>query len=182
MPLSSNKTPFHLLLEIERICKTRTQDFPNQGDFREKWSGIAFELNAQTLLAPMKSVSEVMLPPATTRIPGAKPWVLGIANRRGNLLPVMGLRSLLFGSGGSSNYVRQRVIVLQNPEMAAGLLVDSVSGLKHFWADERSELIPPVDSKLRSFVTHSYRRDEAHYPVFSLERLVKSEIFRNIVG
>lgn len=183
MPLSSNQTPFQLLLEIEQTSKTRAQDFPNQGDFREKWSGIAFNLNDQILLAPMKSVSEVMLPPVMTRIPGAKPWVLGIANRRGNLLPILGLRSLLFGSGipANKNFMRQRVIVMKNSELTAGLLVDSVSGLKHFWVDERSELIPSVESELRLFVTHSYQRDEAHYPVFSLERLVESDIFKNIL-
>jgi twitching motility protein PilI len=181
MPVCSNQTPFQLLLEIERISKARAQNFPNQGDFREKWSGIAFELNDQTLLAPMKSVSEVMLPPVMTRIPGVKPWVFGIANRRGNLLPIMGLKSLLFGNGESTNHTRQRVIVIQHPEIAAGFLVDSVSGLKHFWADERSEQIPPVVGKLRSFITHSYRRDKSHYPVFSLDWLIESDVFKNIV-
>ena len=181
MPGRTNKTPYHLLLEIEQICKAKAQDFPNQGDFREKWSGIAFELNNQKLLAPMASVSEVMLPPVMTRIPGAKPWVLGIANRRGNLLPIMGLKALIYGRGLSSLNAGERVIVVQHSDSAAGLMVDSVWGLKHFWVDERSEGMPPVDPELQSFVTYSYRRDEEHYPVFSLERLVESDIFKNMV-
>ena len=181
MPASTGQTPFHHLLELERISKSKTQDFPNQGNIREKWSGISFELRDQTLLVPMKSVSEVMLPPVVTRIPGAKPWVLGVANKRGNLLPVMGLKRLLFGSAESSYDARQRVIVIQHPEIAAGLLVDSVMGLKHFWVDEQSESIPSMDTEIRLYVTHSYQRDEAYYPVFSLERLVESDLFKNIV-
>ena len=180
LPGSTIKSPYLQLLEIEQIGKAKTQDFPNQGDFREKWSGIAFELNNQKLLAPMASVSEVMLPPSMTRIPGAKSWVLGIANRRGNLLPVMGLRTLIFGDSLSSNHIGERVIVVQYSDSTAGLMVDSVWGLKHFWIDECSETVPSVDSKLQEFVTHSFRRDKEHYPVFSLERLVESEMFRNI--
>jgi twitching motility protein PilI len=180
-PGRTRKSPYHLLLEIEQISKARAQGFPNQGDFREKWSGIAFELNNQKLLAPMKSVSEVMLPSALTHIPGVKPWVLGIANRRGNLLPIMGLRALLYGGGEAANHVSERIIVVQHSDTSAGLMVDSVWGLKHFWVDERSERIPPMSPELESFVTHSYRRDEEHYPVFSLERLVESDIFKNIV-
>ena len=39
-----------------------------------------------------------MLPDATTRVPGSHRWLLGIANLRGHLLPLVDVK-LLLGSG-----------------------------------------------------------------------------------
>ena len=50
-------------------------------------------------MASREQVREVlMLPDAVTRVPGAKRWLLGIANLRGQLLPLVDVK-LLLGSG-----------------------------------------------------------------------------------
>ena len=52
------------------------------------------------LLTRMGEVSEILDPPDYTRVPGVKDWVVGIANVRGSLLPLMDLKGFVTFHGG----------------------------------------------------------------------------------
>ncbi|MBA2409221.1 MAG: chemotaxis protein CheW, partial [Gammaproteobacteria bacterium] len=41
------------------------------------------------LVTPLLAVAEIITPPTVASVPGVKPWVMGIANMRGTLLPIM---------------------------------------------------------------------------------------------
>jgi twitching motility protein PilI len=62
-------------------------------------------------LVTRDEVREVlMVPPAITRVPGAKSWVRGLANVRGHLLPLVDLREFLgSGVGGTERSARALV-------------------------------------------------------------------------
>jgi twitching motility protein PilI len=180
----SLQRPFQLLLQIEEKGRVRVTKFPQQEGFKEKWSGIPFELNGHMLLTPMKEVSEVMSIRSVTRIPGVKPWVLGIANQRGNLLPIMDLQLLLFNKKYQfrAGINQQRIIVVNHLSIPAGILVDNVWSIKHFGMDERSKKIPDLPFEFLSFVTSSFIRDKNHYGVFSFVSLVESKKFLEIAA
>ena len=143
--------------------------------------GIAFKLRNQILLAAMDEVSEVVSLPALTNVPGVKSWVLGISNMRGNLLPVMDLQGLLYGENNTKDLKHQRIIVVNRSTLTAGLRVDSVFGIKHFWVDERNEQLPELDPQLQPFITTSFKRATEHYGVFSIEKLAESDVFMEVV-
>ena len=42
-------------------------------------------------------VVEILPMPQVTPVPGAQPWLLGVANIRGNLLPIVDLKQFLEG-------------------------------------------------------------------------------------
>ena len=63
-----------------------------------------------------------MLPDAMTRVPGSQRWMLGIANLRGHLLPLVDVK-LLLGSGRTSLRRNTRVISVNHREVPAGLVV-----------------------------------------------------------
>jgi twitching motility protein PilI len=153
---------------------------PVQDEVREEWQGIAFQVRNHTFLAPMAEVAEVISPPAITTVPWVKPWVLGLANRRGLLLPIVDLQGVLYGDCEVISLPKQRVIVVSSGGPVAGLLVDGVSGIKHYWVDERTRALPGLDYKLQAYVHHAYRRDDEHHAVFDLTRLVSSELFLDV--
>ena len=94
-----------------------------------EWVGVAFRLSAENFLVAREETREVLgFPSVVTRVPGAKTWIRGIANVRGQLLPVVDLRAFL--GGGATNTGRStRVLVANHREVPAGLLVDEVLGL-----------------------------------------------------
>ena len=62
------------------------------------WDGVVFRLGDYFLTCRIDQVDEIIAFPPYTQIPGAKDWLLGIANVRGNLAPVSDLGWFLFGS------------------------------------------------------------------------------------
>ena len=133
-----------------RRCRLLAADLPLQETRLQTWSGIGFRMAEHWFVAPMGEVAEVLQEPRLSRIPGVKPWVAGVANLRGRLLPVMDLCGFL-GLGLSVVRKQRRVLVLDHEELFAGLLVDEVVGLQHF-ALHGLELSPPSP-----LLQHSHR-------------------------
>ena len=93
--MTESQTAFELLLDIDRRCRLLAADLPSQETRLQRWSGIAFRVGSNAYVAPMGEVAEVLHEPRCTLMPGVKPWVKGVANLRGRLLPVMDLGGFL---------------------------------------------------------------------------------------
>jgi twitching motility protein PilI len=111
-----------------------------------------------------------------TRVPGAKPWIRGLANVRGQLLPLVDLRAFL--GGGVTNIGRgSRVLVANHREVPAGLLVDEVQGFRRFVDNEFGTTVPPTIIRCERYLAGTFRRGAESWPVFSLRSLLESPEF-----
>ncbi|QIB65640.1 chemotaxis protein CheW [Kineobactrum salinum] len=52
------------------------------------WVGVLLEIAGVRLLVAVTDLEAIIETPVTTRVPGTRPWVLGIAAHQGGLLPV----------------------------------------------------------------------------------------------
>ncbi|MBK1672082.1 chemotaxis protein CheW [Ectothiorhodospira shaposhnikovii] len=172
--------PFSYLLEVEHKGRSLGGQLPIQDELRGAWKGVLFKLHGQQLLAPMEQVAEILTPPPFSRIPGVKHWALGIANMRGNLLPMMDLHGYLFGDNLSGEARRHRLLVMNYQGVYAGLMVEAVVGMKHYWKQERTDDLPAVDEQFRPFLSGAFRRGAEHLAVFSPWKLVNEPEFMNI--
>lgn len=172
------RTAFDLLLAIDQRVRLHAAGLPSQHSGLGNWSGIGFRLAGHWLVAPMQDIAEVLREPRLTRLPGVKPWVLGMTNLRGRLLPVMDLCGLLDVEPSGTR--QRRVLVVDQPEVFAGLLVDEVVGLQHF-ARERLEPSAPLQIRaaMAPFVQGHFQREQV-WSVFSLQALVQSTEFRDV--
>ena len=124
--------PFELLAEIERRSR-EAHSGPGAGAMPAEWVGVGFRIGEEHFVANRDQVREVlMLPEGMTRVPGAKPWVSGLANVRGHLLPLVDLRAFL-GAGTGGGGRSSRVLVLNSNELPVGLIVDEVFGFRRFF-------------------------------------------------
>src|SRR5690606_22093750 len=136
--------PFDLLQELERRSRAALAGKSSSGGLSSEWVGVGFRIGDEQFVASRKEVREVlMLPEAMTRVPGAKRWVLGIANLRGHLLPLIDLKMLL-GSGRTALKRQARVIAVNHREIPAGLVVDEVLGFRRFLPHELNDHWPPT--------------------------------------
>ena len=117
-----------------------------------------------------------MLPETMTRVPGAKRWLLGIANLRGHLLPLIDVK-LMLGSGRTSLRRATRVISVNHREVPAGLIVDEVVGFRRFMDHERVEDIAETVVRCDRFLAGGYRRTDENWPIFNLFDLIESNLF-----
>jgi len=170
------KQPFELLTEIERRSRSRHS---GQGgaDAPDEWVGVGFRIGDERFVASRDSVREVlMLPDSMTRVPGAKRWLLGIANLRGHLLPLVDVK-LLLGSGRTTLRRTTRVISVNHREIPAGLVIDEVLGFRRFGTHEFTAEWPETAVRCDRFLTGAYRRGDEIWPALDLFSFIESNLF-----
>ncbi len=112
---SLRERPFELLREIDRRCRAAAQGQPEAVATGAEWVGIAFRLGGEAFLLAREETREVLaFPGAVTRVPGARAWVRGLSNVRGQLLPIVDLRAFL-GAGLTTVNRGTRVLIAQSP-------------------------------------------------------------------
>lgn len=87
---------------------------------------LSVDVDGATYGVPAEHVREVALLPMLTRVPLAPPALLGLANVRGNVVPVLSLAALVSRAPGGET----RLVVVEDGE-TVGLAVDRVSRLAH---------------------------------------------------
>lgn len=168
--------PFELLQELERRSRQAIAG-KGTGALPAEWVGIGFRIGQEQFVVDRNEVREVlMLPESTTRVPGTKKWVLGIANLRGHLLPLIDLK-LMLGTGRTSLRRVTRVISVNHREIPAGLVVDEVLGFRRFMDNERVEEWPPTVVRCDRYLSGAYQRGQDIWPVFGLYNMIESNAF-----
>ena len=169
--------PFELLKELERRGRAVSAQSEQEGPSGREWVGVALRMAGELFLAAREETREVLsVPPALTRVPGAKSWIRGLANVRGQLLPIIDLRQFI-GSGVAPATRNTRVLVVNHREIPAGLLVDEVLGFRRFAEGEFSGDAPPTVARCERYLAGAFRRAEELWPVLSLRSILESPAF-----
>ena len=169
--------PFAALLDIAQRSVDKAQGLPAQVDIRPHWSGVGFRLAGHRFVAPMSEVAEILAQPASTHLPGVQPWVLGVANVRGRLLPLIDLESFFGGTLGGRK--QRRVLALELGELYTGLIVSEVFGMQHIPVDCFSDQVPDGVEALSPFLAGSYQHNDTSWSVFSPFKLAQNAEFFN---
>ncbi len=176
MATEAAQSPLEILRGIEQNCLAHAHGLPQQIEVAEEWSGIGFRLGELRLVAPLGEVVEVLTYPGLSKVPRTKSWVRGIANVRGNLLPIMDLQGYLSGKPITMTR-RSRVLVINHKGVFSGLVVDEVLGLKHFVNEEQVPEPPAREGAIVDYLRHGFRRKDEHWGVFSMYSLAESPQF-----
>lgn len=168
---------FLKLLEYAERSRQRARGTLVQGEVLDQWSGIGFRLLGQHFVATMGEVTEVLPIPRYTAVPGVKPWMRGLANVRGRLLPVMDLPHY-FQQSSQVPEARRRVLVVDMGDVFSGLIVDEVFGMQHFPVrDYREQASALVARSLQPYLQGAFWREGVDWNIFSLHRLVSEPAF-----
>ena len=169
--------PFALLLELERRARAAMNAAGESGDASEEWVGIAFRIGSESFVAGRNDVREVLpVPDLVTRVPGAKPWLRGVTNVRGQLLTLVDLRAFL-GAGSVSADRHGRVLVMASREVPTGLLVDQVFGFRRFGVDEFLVQAPPPALRCDQYLRGAWQRGAETWPRFDFSALLEDDNF-----
>jgi len=176
MSLPAAQEPLQWLAHLESMCLSHASGLPQQQETEQDWVGIGFRLGDLQLVAPLGEVVEILSPPELSKVPRTKPWVWGIANVRGNLLPVMDLYGYLYEQQTRVTK-NTRVLVVNHKGVYSGLVVDAVLGLQHFKDEFRCSDLPGNDSSIHAYMPHGFRVGSEHWGVFSMHRLAETPQF-----
>ncbi len=168
-----------LLGEMERRAWRAAEQLPVLHRQASSWDGLIYRLGDISVVTPLDEVAEILdHPPEMTPVPGVRPWVVGIANVRGNILPVIDLESFFLDAPVKRGR-RTRVLIVRDDAGATGLLVGAVGGMRHFPLEARApadtEVLP---STLAPYVESQFVVDGERYQVLSLHALAGSAEFQ----
>ncbi len=173
--------PIALLRDIERRAEgepTGPLDAQTSGDV---WRGIGFSVGRRRLVTAMADISEVMHCPKLARVPGAKLWLMGVANRRGSLLPVVNLHGFLLGQPAALDR-ESRVLVVEQDEILSGLAVEEVFGVKHFLGEQRQAHATASEDWLSPYVVGSFDVADETWEVFDVHALIAAPAFMQVAA
>ncbi len=175
---AEQQVAFQTLAELAHRSRQTAKGLPAQVDIKPHWSGIGFSLLGRRFVVSMSEVSEMLEVPSYTRLPGVQPWIKGVANVRGRLLPLFDM-AVYFGERLTGRRKQQRVLILETERLYTGLIVDQVFGMQHFPVDTYKPPIGGESPDLRNLVGGSYRLNNNEWTVFSLVGLAVDGRFVN---
>ncbi|HET6654667.1 MAG TPA: chemotaxis protein CheW [Gammaproteobacteria bacterium] len=168
--------PFELLKTLEARARAAASDRRAGLEADEEWVGLGFRVGELRLVVAREQVRELMHYPGAHPVPGSKDWLLGIANVRGQLLPITDMKQFL--GGGESTISRStRVLAVDHPEMPAGLLVDEVYGFRRFHEEDGEDFDAASLPAAGAWLSGGYRRGEAVWGIINLQALVEDPAF-----
>lgn len=169
---------FAKLLEYEKRSRQFAPGGKSGSGPAEEWSGVTFRLGSSRLACNIDRISEILPCAQSTPVPGAKAWIIGLANVRGELLTVIDLGRYLTGvrtplTGGS------RLLAASLNKAPIGLLIDEVYGQRHFLDSDAVPAELPEDSPLRGVVSKQHLLGSETWHELDLDRLFNTVEFLN---
>lgn len=87
---------------------------------------VVFSMAKELYGVGIESIHEIVKVPDITEVPDAPPYLVGVINLRGKIVPVVDLRKRL-SMPGTERTKASRVLITENTGRLLGLLVDAVS-------------------------------------------------------
>lgn len=175
-------TPFEVLADYERRSLAHVVGLPEQLEAPGLWRGVGYRIGSHRLASGFDEVLEILPLPPISPVPGAQPWMLGVANVRGNLLPVVDLKQFLEGER-TVLHESQRVLLVRQPGGDVAVLIDELFGQRSFTEQQLLDADAVAAEQLAEgryahFIDRAYRLGEHPWGVFSLSLLTRTPEFR----
>jgi len=168
--------PLSLLFDYEKRGQHHVVDLSTEEDRREYWRSIAFRVGDVRMLLDEHEAAELLTPPSTSSVPGTKRWVSGVANVRGELLPIIDFKDFLFGEPASPDK-QSRILVVKMDDIRSGLLVDQVMGVRRFPVDTfKKPQVEDLPDTVRQLLDGCYIEEETFH-VVSVKKLIEDTGF-----
>ncbi|MDH5822204.1 chemotaxis protein CheW [Luteimonas sp. RD2P54] len=169
--------PFSILLDYEARSLAHVAGLPEELDAPGLWRGVGYRIGARRLASGFDEVLEILPMPQITPVPGAQSWMLGVANIRGNLLPIVDLKQFLEGER-TVLHESQRVLIVRQPGGDVAVTIDELFGQRSFLEEQQMPAEPLATGRYAHFVDRAYRLGDIEWGIFSLDRLARTPEFR----
>ena len=173
---------FDTLADYEARSLTHAPGRPELVEAPGHWRGVGFRLGQRRLVSSFEEVVEILSLPPVTPVPGAQPWMLGVANVRGSLLPVVDLKQFLEGER-TLVHEGQRVLIVRQSGGDVAVTIDELYGQRSFVEDQKIDADGTTDGanftgRYAHFVDRAYKLGDHPWGVFSLSLLARTPEFR----
>ena len=139
---------------------------------------LHFKVGQYDLLMPLDNTTEVIMSIDYTSVPISRPWLVGVASHRGELLTLVDLKNFLFNSEPVSRLNTRRVIASKCTSLYLGVIVDQVVGIVNAHENEKRNSYPGHwDDSVIELMTGIYNINGDHYGMCDVYKVIKEKGF-----
>jgi two-component system, chemotaxis family, sensor kinase CheA len=141
---------------------------------------VTFMLDSEEYGLKIDQVKDIILVPSITRVVEAPPAVMGIANVRGCLVPVIDMRRR-FCLAAQEKTKKSRVILVEHQQQAVGLYVDQVTGVIQVHNNTMEAPPAAVQGKSDAVIQGLCKLDSRMILLPRLEAVMKKELLGDLL-
>ncbi len=175
----TNNEALELLRDIRQSTFRNAASLPHKEEVQAHWQGLGFQVGGVRLVSRIGEVGELMQVPRVTTLPAVKSWVRGIANVRGRLIPIVDLH-LFLNLPTTMPTSHWRVMVVEDEDVVAGLIVEQSLGMQHFAEDTFEPAAAEGLETLAPYVTGAFRHGGRVYHEIKLRSILRDDEFFNV--
>jgi twitching motility protein PilI len=168
-----------LLKGLEAAARAHAAPLPSGPAAEPAWQGMGFQVGGVRLVAPLDDIGEVITVPRITGVPRVRDWMLGIANVRGRLIPIVDLH-LFLGMPSTQPVSRWRVLVVEDGDFVAGLVVEQLLGMQYFSERAGEPVQPEALGQLGRYVCRTFRQGGRVFHEARLQSILRDDRFLNV--
>ncbi|MEM7219996.1 MAG: chemotaxis protein CheW [Pseudomonadota bacterium] len=165
-----------ILREMHGDTYRNAAPLPKQEDDQPVWRGLGFQLAGTRLVSVIGEVVEIINPPRVTTLPRVKAWMLGVANVRGRLVPIVDLAAYL-ALPTTTPRRDWKVMIVEDDELVVGLLVEQSLGMQQFVEESFEDVVLDGLDALQPYMRGAFRLGGRVFHVVSLRSLVRGPRF-----
>ena len=169
----------NILTDIKAATFQNAAQLPLRESAQPEWQGLGYQVGGLRLVSPMGEVNEILKLPRLTALPGVKSWILGIANVRGRLLPIVDLHDY-FSMAPTLPMSQWRVLIVEDEDLIAGLLVEQSLGIQHFLEDSFEEASSEGIETLAPYLRGAFRHGGRVFYEMHLKSILRDERFFDV--
>lgn len=146
---------------------------PDIKDKEEVVQLVGFIVGEEEYAVPILNIQEIIKPIEFTRVPSVPDYILGVFNLRGNVIPLIDLRSK-FSLEQSRQNEQTRYIVMKGEDNVAGFVIDRLTEAIRI---KRSRIDPPPETlhKDKGMIYGIGKRDDNILTILKVEALLKRD-------
>jgi purine-binding chemotaxis protein CheW len=136
---------------------------------------VTFRVGTAEYAIPASQVLHLESFETATQVPGAPPYVVGLVQVRGRVVPVVDLRKR-FGLPPAEHELAHRVVVVQLGARVAGLLVDSAREVMQLDESKFRDAPELIKQQATGFVTGIVTVRDRMFLIVDVSRVIGQEV------
>jgi purine-binding chemotaxis protein CheW len=132
---------------------------------------VGFRLADQQYIFRIERIQEIVIPTSIARVPEVPPYIDGVSNLRGTIIPIINLRAL-FKLPSKENDAETRTIVVNVGSRTMGCTVDAVSRVMRVPLDQIQPAPDSVSVTGRQFIEGFARADNDLFILLDVDQLL----------
>lgn len=142
---------------------------------------LHFRVGRYDLLLPLDDSTEIISHINYSRIPISRPWLIGIASCRGQLLTLIDLKNFLFNSDPIKKVGKRRVVANKVGSNFLGFVVDQAVGLMNLQQSDFVDSYPKHwDSGIVNYLSGVYKENDVYFGVCDFKKMINDKRFTEV--